>query len=468
MPADNFDLAILGAGSCGLTAARFAAQLGARVALIEKHRIGGDCTWTGCVPSKALLKAAKVAHEIRRAQRFGIASTPPAADMAAVRAYVRRAIGEVYQSERPEELARLGIHVLQGHARFTSASTLDVDQRPIRAGAFLIATGAIPRIPSLPGLDQVPFLTYQQIFDLDRLPEALIVIGGGPIGMELAQAFQRLGSRVTLIAPRLLPRDAPEAGARMAQIFQEEGVRLLTGRAASVRRDGAAILVAAAKEEVRGDALLVASGRAPAIQGLDLDRAGVRHTASAIPVDRYLRTNVSHIYAAGDVTGGPQFTHLAGWQGFHAARNALLPGRAPGLGEFVPWVTFTDPEVAHVGLSEDQARDRGIPFQTHRWEMAHTDRAICEDDTRGFLHVLAAPDGVVLGATAVHARAGETIAELAVAVNRRLKLSALAGVMHPYPAYATAVQQLAAESATAKSLSGTTGRILRALSKWTR
>jgi pyruvate/2-oxoglutarate dehydrogenase complex dihydrolipoamide dehydrogenase (E3) component len=469
MAGRDFDLVIIGAGSGGLTAAAFAAQLGAKVALVEKHRIGGDCTWTGCVPSKALLKAAKVAHEVRNSARFGIVAGAPVTDMAAVRAHVRRAIDEVYQFESPEALQRKGIEVIQGPARFTGTSNIMVNQQAVCGKAFLITTGARPRIPAIAGLSEVPFLTYEQIFDNDQLPGRLVVVGGGPIGMELTQAYQRLGSQVIVIANRLLPKDEPEVPGLMRRVFEREGVRFVTGRAHSARTDGAGVVVTTEGEEIRGDALLIASGRIPTVAGLDLDKAGVKYSAAGIPVDEHLRTNVKHIYAAGDVVGGLQFTHLAGWQGFQAARNALLPGNSKGLSGLVPWVTYTDPEVAHAGMTEEQARARfGDPIQVRRREMICTDRAVCEDDTDGFMKVVARDNGTLVGATVVHARAGETIAELVLAMKQGLKLSDLAAAIHPYPTYATAVQQLAADRTVERLLSGTSGRIVRGLSKWTR
>lgn len=465
----SFDLVIIGAGSGGLTAAGLAAQLGAKVALVEKNRIGGDCTWTGCVPSKALLKAAKVAHEVRSAEQFGIVSAAPVTDMPAVRQFVQRAIEKVYQFETPDQLRRKGIEVILGQARFTDPLTITVNDAPLRANAFLITTGARPRIPAIAGLGDIPFQTYEQIFDNDRLPGTLLVVGGGPIGMELAQAYQRLGSQVVVTASRLLPKDEPEAAELMRRVLEREGVRFVFGRAQSARSSGQGVVVRTGTEELRGDVLLIASGRTPNIAELDLDKAGVTHSDAGIPVDEHLRTNVKHIYAAGDVLGGYQFTHLAGWQAFQATRNALLTGSASGISDIVPWVTFTDPEVAHVGMTEEKARARfGAKIQVHRWQVEHIDRAVCEGNSDGFLKVVASPDGVVLGATVVHARAGETIAEFVLALKHGLKLSDLAGAIHAYPTYATAVQQLAAEATVEQFLSGTSGRIIRSISKWTR
>jgi pyruvate/2-oxoglutarate dehydrogenase complex dihydrolipoamide dehydrogenase (E3) component len=466
MPAREFDLVIVGAGSGGLTAAGFAAQLGAKVALVETNRIGGDCTWTGCVPSKALLKAAKVAHEIRIASRLGINTNPPVIEMANVRAYLRQAIEQVYQFESPEVLQKRGIEVIQGAGRFIDAQTIRVGEQLVRGRTFLVTTGARPRIPSIEGLRDVPFLTYEQIFDNDRLPRSMIVIGGGPIGMEMAQAYQRLGADVRLVADRLLPKDEPEAREVMRRVFEREGVRFVRGRARSARKQPDEIVVSTDGEEVRGDLLLIASGRQPTVAGLDLEKAGVAYSEKGIPVDARLRTNVKHIYAAGDVTGGYQFTHFAGWQAFQAARNALLPGNSSGLTDLVPWVTFTEPEVAHVGLTEEQARSKfGGSVGVYRWEMTCTDRAVCEDDRDGFVKVITEKNGRLLGATVVNARAGETITEFIVAMKHGLRASDLAGAIHAYPTYSTAVQQLAAEMATDHLLAGVPGKIIREISK---
>jgi pyruvate/2-oxoglutarate dehydrogenase complex dihydrolipoamide dehydrogenase (E3) component len=462
----EYDLAIIGAGSGGLTAAGFAARLGARVALVEKARIGGDCTWTGCVPSKALLKTAKVAHEVRTAALYGIRGQAPEVDMHQVREYVRAAIQKVYQFESPDELRKQGIDVVLGAARFVDEHTIKAGDRTITAKAILITTGARPAMPAIDGIESVSFVTYEQIFDNDRLPLRMTVVGGGPIGAEMAQAYQRLGSQVTVVARGLLPKEEPEARACMEEVFEREGIQLARGRARSARHDGEEIVVATDDGEVRGDLLLVASGRKPNVTGLDLEKAGVSHSTKGIPVDDQLRTNVKHIYAAGDVAGGHQFTHFAGWQAFQAVRNALLPGHGSGFTDVVPWVTFTDPEVAHVGLTEEQARTKfGDRVRVCRWEMSHTDRAICENDAAGFIKLVAKDDGTVAGATIVAARAGEAITELILAIRHNWKVMDLAGAIHAYPTYSTAVQQMAAEMAVENLLSGTSGRILLGLSK---
>jgi pyruvate/2-oxoglutarate dehydrogenase complex dihydrolipoamide dehydrogenase (E3) component len=294
----------------------------------------------------------------------------------------------------------------------------------------------------------------------------MTVVGGGPIGVEMAQAYQRLGSQVTIVASSLLPKEEPDARRRIEQAFEREGLRLVRGRAKSVRRDGDDIVLATAEVEIRSEMLLVASGRTPNVDGLDLEKAGVQYSAKGIPVDDQLRTNVKHIFAAGDVAGGYQFTHFAGWQGFQAVRNALLPGHSSGFTDVVPWVTFTDPEVAHVGLTEEEARKKfGAKIQVRQWEMSHTDRAVCENDEDGFIKVVATEDGTIVGATIVAARAGETITEFILAIKNKWKFADLAGAIHAYPTYSTAVQQLAADVAIEKLLSGASGKLLLGLSK---
>jgi pyruvate/2-oxoglutarate dehydrogenase complex dihydrolipoamide dehydrogenase (E3) component len=282
----------------------------------------------------------------------------------------------------------------------------------------------------------------------------------------MAQAYQRFGSQVTLVDQHVLPNDEPEVQDVMRKVFEREGVRFITGLATNVRRDDDHIVVSTSAGGARSEMLLVASGRRPTIQGLDLEKAGVLHSDKGIPVDDQLRTNVKHIYAAGDVIGAQQFTHFAGWQAFQAVRNALLPGHHSGFTDVLPWVTYSDPEVAHVGLTEVQAREQ---FQTdidvHFRPMSRVDRAVCENDTDGFIKLVARKDGTISGATIVAARAGETITEIVVAMNNGLKLKDLAAAIHAYPTYSTALQQLAAEATIARMLQGNQGRFIRGLSK---
>lgn len=469
MAVDNYDLAIIGAGAGGLTAADFAVRLGAKVALIEKDRIGGDCTWIGCVPSKSLLKAAKIAHDVRRAGQFGITAGTPSANMSRVRDYVRQTILDIYPSHTPEALRARGIDVILGAGRFLDRHTVAAGARRLHAKKILVATGARPRIPAVDGLQSVPFLTYERIFDNDRLPSGMIVIGGGPLGIEMAQAYQRLGAQVTIVAERLLPKDEPEARKVIEGVLQREGVRIVRGRAKSARCEGEQIVITTGMDEARADLLLVASGRAPVVAGLDLEKAGVEYSEKGIFVDDQLRTNVKHIYAAGDAAGGYQFSHLAGWQAFLAARNALIPGSSKGLTELVPWVTFTDPEVAHIGLTEEQARRKFAEEVTvDHSDMRHIDRAVCEDDRDGFIKVVTKKNGTIVGATVVCSRAGEIITEFILAIEREMKVSDLASPIHAYPTYSSAVQQLAARMTVAYNLSGISGDVIRWVSKMVR
>lgn len=470
MARPEYDLAIIGAGAGGLTAARFAAYLGARVLLAESDRIGGDCTWTGCVPSKSLIRVAKAAHELRTAHRFGIDAPLHTVDMPKVRDYVQGKVRQIYQPTSPEALEREGIHVALGPVSFENERTLRIAERSIVARRYLVCTGATPVTPALEGLKAIPHFTYHNIFEAAQLPASLIVIGGGPLGMELAQAFQRLGSQVTIVAPSLLPHDDPEAAAVLQRVFEREGVRWLRGRAVAVRRELTGLVVATENgADARGDQLLIATGRRPNITGLALERAGVTHSDRGIPVDDRLRTNVPHIYAAGDALGGEQFSHIAGWQAFEATRNALLPGSASGRPNPMAWVTFTDPEVAQVGVSEATARERfGEAITVARWDIARVDRAACDDDEDGVIKLIADRRGVLIGATIVASRAGEMSGELSLAIARRLRVDDLAAAVHAYPTYATALQQMCSQVATARWTSSAAGRFIGRLQGFAR
>lgn len=462
MARPDYDLAVIGAGAGGLTAARFAANLGARVLLVERDRIGGDCTWTGCVPSKSLIRVAKAAHEFRTAQRFGLGGGSCTVNMSQVRDYIQRKVQEIYVPTAPEALALEGIEVHLGAAEFEDARTLRLGARSIVAGNYLVCTGASPVAPTMEGLDATPHFTYHTIFDTDRLPESLVVVGGGPLGMELTQAFERLGSQVTVVAPHLLPHDDPDAVAVIRGVFEREGVRFVAGRAVSVRQGPGGIVVATdTGQEAHGRSLLVAAGRRPNVAGLGLERAGVVHSGRGIVVDDRLATNIPHIYAAGDVLGGEQFSHVAGWQAFEAVRNALLPGSASGRPNPMAWVTFTDPEVAQVGPLEQAARQQvGDGLTVTRWDIAKVDRAKCDDDEDGFIKLLSDGSGTVVGATIVAARAGELSGELSLAVARRLRVGDIATAVHAYPTYTTALQQMTSQTATARWTSSTAGRWL--------
>ena len=481
---EPYDLVIIGGGSAGLTAAGFAVQLGVHVAIVEKTRIGGDCTWSGCVPSKTLRKAALVAHQMRTAGSYGLQAVEPRVDLRSVMAHVQEVVSDVYREESPQALREDGIDVYIGAARFGSAHEVVVESSngaasggvgltTLEARHVLLCTGAHPYIPPIEGLQDVPYLTYETIWYLTDLPRHLIVVGGGPVGCEMAQAFRRLGSRVTLLASRecLLPRDEPAASRVIDEVFAREGIAVWYGaRAQRAGYDETGIHVLARGGEVAGDALLIAAGRRPNVEGLDLEHAGVEYEPSGreagIRVDDRLRTSQAHVYAAGDCIGGHQYTHYAGWQAAMAVRNALLPGAGKGVTDLVPWTTFTDPEVAHVGLTEAQAQGKyGDEVRICHWPMSRVDRARAEGDTSGFLKIVHLEDGTVLGATVVAARAGEAITEWVVAMERGLQVGELATILHVYPTYSDASMQAAAHIRVARLLGGRSGQVLRSVAR---
>lgn len=465
----NYDLAIIGMGAAGLIAASLAKEMGARVALLEKDKIGGDCTWTGCVPSKTLLKTAKVAHMMRTAGKYGLPPTDPKIDIKSVLGHVQDVISVIYQHTTPESLQSRGVDFYQGEAHFLDMHRLSLGEEELRANYIVLCTGAQPAIPPIPGLESVKYLTYLNVWELNSMPAHLVVVGGGNIGCEMAQAFARLGSQVTLLeaTPRILPRDDASAALALADVFRKEGINIRFGAEISKvwqNQDKAYLLVG--EREIVADALLVATGRHPNVEGLDLEKAGVSYSRFGIKVDQYLRTSQRHIYAAGDCTGGYQFSHYAAWQAFIAVRNALLPGKTKGITEAVPWTTFTDPEVAQVGLTEDRARQRfNDKVLTYEWPMSRTDRAQNEAATEGFLKLVYLKNGKLLGATIVAAQAGEMINEWVLILKKGWKIGKLAGVIHVYPTYSVVNMKAAADIMMERLLSGFIGRLIRRLAR---
>jgi pyruvate/2-oxoglutarate dehydrogenase complex dihydrolipoamide dehydrogenase (E3) component len=468
MSAETYDFAIIGAGSVGLIAADFAVKLGARVALLERERIGGDCTWSGCVPSKSLLKVAKVAHDLRSASTFGIQSQPPVVDMVQVREYLRSTIQQIYQGTTPEALQQKGMDIALGPVKFVDLHTLLVGAQRVTAKKILIATGAEPVLPWLPGLSDVSFSTYRQIFENDRLPASMVVIGGGPVGVEVAQAYQRLGTQVTIFAERLLPKEEPDASEILRRVLEREGLHIVPERALSVARSGNRRRVHSQQHQVECDLLFVAAGRKPALDGLNLEAAGITYSDRGIEVNSTLQTSTSTIYAAGDVLGGEQFSHLAGWQGFQAARNALLPGSNAGFTSVMPRVTFTDPEVAQVGMTSAEALAAHPDGVVSTWSIDRVDRAVCDNDRDGMIKIITTRAGTILGATIVGRRAGEAIMEIVLAMQQKLKVHDLASTIHPYPTYNSGIQLLATEMAVEHTLAGISGSMIRTASRFAR
>ncbi len=469
----DYDLIVIGAGSAGLVAARFARQLGLSVAMVERSRVGGDCTWTGCVPSKALLKAAGVAHSASTAERYGLSSFRSDVDLSAVMERIRSVINHIYDAESPEALAREGVEVIIGEARFTGPDSVIVDGIDYTARRFLVCTGASPVVPAIPGLEGAGYHTYESVWQMEALPPSLAVIGGGAVGCELAQAFARLGSQVTLVeaADRILQLEDPDASAVIASRFESEGIAAIVGSGAQTvslragKANGVCIELADSRV-VEADALLVAVGRHPNVEGLELEAAGVIAGPSGIQTDRHLRTANKRIYAAGDVTGGPQFTHYAGWQAFMAVRNAFLPSNTVAVREHVPRAVFTDPEVAQTGMTQAEARaTHGAKTLVSSWPINEVDRAITDGEPDGFVKVAHLPNGKVLGATIVAPHAGETIQEWTLAIDRGIKLGDLARSIHVYPTYSMASQQLALSAYSERLFGGRIGRLLRRLAK---
>jgi pyruvate/2-oxoglutarate dehydrogenase complex dihydrolipoamide dehydrogenase (E3) component len=458
----RYDLAVLGGGSAGLAAATFAARMGALVVLVETDSLGGDCTWTGCVPSKALIHAARVVHQARTGGWLGAGNV----DFPAVMRHVREAVRGVSELESAAALRARGIEVVTGRARFIDANAIEADGRRLEARRFVVCTGAEPAPPPIRGLGEVPYLTYRTVFDLDRLPRRLLVLGGGPLGAELAQAFQRLGSSVTILEQvhRLLPMAGREASAVVEQRFRREGIELVLGSEVErVDGGGGEVAVVAAGGRRAGDALLVATGRRPRVAGLGLEDIGVTVTPHGIEAGEDLRTSLRHVYAAGDVIGGPQFTHYAVWQGYAAARNALFPGRAPGIRTPVPWAVFTDPEVAQVGLSEEDARAGGRRVEVHRWPVERIDRAHTEGDVDGFIELVTAGGDRLLGATIVSAGAADLANQVAVAMETGAGLSRLSRTIHVYPTRGYGLLQVASSVRLDHAASGRRVRLLRRL-----
>jgi pyruvate/2-oxoglutarate dehydrogenase complex dihydrolipoamide dehydrogenase (E3) component len=429
------DLCVIGAGSGGLSVAAGAAQLGARVVLIEAGAMGGDCLNTGCVPSKALLAAAKHAHAMTTGRRFGVAPAIPQIDFAAAKDHVAATIAAIAPHDSQERFEGLGVQVIRAPARFVSPREVAAGGTRIRARRFVLATGSRPAIPPVPGIESVPYLTNETIFDLRTRPEHLIVLGGGPIGIEMAQAHRRLGSEVTVIeAERALGRDDPETAAVVLAALRAEGVAIREQTAAARIAGGAGVTVHLPDgSAVAGTHLLVAAGRQVETEALGLTEAGIKAGPKGIAVDARLRTTNRRVHAIGDAAGGLQFTHVAGYQAGVVIRSALFGLPARQRTDHIPWVTYTDPELAQIGLTESAARDRhGARLEVVRVPFAQNDRARAEGRTAGLLKVMVVR-GRPVGASMAGPGAGELVQLWALAIAARLKMSAIAGMVAPYP-----------------------------------
>lgn len=458
----RYDLVVVGMGSAGTVAAQFAAEvLGVKVAAVERDRIGGDCLWTGCVPSKALLASAKVAHTMRTAAAYGVAAVEPQVDSAAVFDRVRAIQRDIErEDDNAERFEAMGVDVRFGAARLVDPTTVEVTAADaslerLEARFVLLCTGSRPVVPPIPGLEDAGFLTSESLWEVDRAPESLISIGGGPIAVELSQAFQRLGTPTTVLqqGDRILPRDEPALVDALVEQLRAEGLAIELGARAErveVAPDGRKVVHGTIGGQARtwtAHELLLGAGRAPNVEGLGLEGLGVEITRSGVAVDKKERTAVKSVYAVGDLTGGYQFTHAAGFDAARAVRGMFIPG-STSRADVVPWATFTDPELAHAGLTEEEARGEhgDDDVEVFRLDLDHNDRARAEGHTEGAI-VIVTHKGRVVGAHALAPSAGELIHELSLAIDRGVKLRDLASVVHVYPTLALGVQQLASQAA---------------------
>lgn len=464
------DLCVIGAGSGGLSVAAGAAQMGARVVLIERGAMGGDCLNTGCVPSKALLAAAKAAAAQRKGAPFGIAPCESRVDAAAVRAHVRGVVAGITPHDSQERFEGLGVRVLRDEAAFVGPRELRAGASRVRARRFVIATGSSPAIPPIPGLAQTPHLTNETIFGLEQTPRRLLVIGAGPIGCEMALAHRRLGAEVVLVeAGRALGREDPELAEIVLSALRAEGVEIREGAEVAAVEAGP-VLRLATGERIAGSHLLIAAGRAPTVDGLNLEAAGVALGARGVAVDARLRTSNKRIFAIGDVAEGPgagaQFTHVAGYHAGIVIRNALFRLPAKASLAAAPRAIYTDPELAQVGLTEAEAREsEGAGVETLRAPLSENDRARAERRTEGLVKIVIGRGGRILGAGIVAPQAGELISFWALALSKGLKVKDVAGVIAPYPTYGEASKRAASAYFAPKLFCPRTKRIVRLLQR---
>jgi pyruvate/2-oxoglutarate dehydrogenase complex dihydrolipoamide dehydrogenase (E3) component len=474
----RYNVIVIGGGAAGLTVAGGAALLGARVALVERDRLGGECLHTGCVPSKALLHVARVAHLVRTASDHAVRAAPlPRQDLAAVMRYVRAAQARIAPHDAPERFQAMGVEVIRGAARLRSPHEVEVAGTGdvLWARHIVVATGSRPLVPDVAGLDEAGYLTSESVFDLETLPEALLVIGGGPIGAELGQAFARLGSAVTVVndAEHLLPREDADVAEVLARQFEREGIAVLNRSAVArvERRDGRLRATLQTPEGPRAldvDRILVAAGRRPSVEGLGLEAVGVAVGAAGVEVSPAGRTTVPSIWAVGDVTASHRFTHWAGHRARLVVRNILFPGSLAADPDMLPWTTFTQPEVARLGPSEAEARARGLAYDRRLVPFTEIDRAVCDGETDGFVKVLTRRGGgKILGAAIVHARAGELIGELTLARTAGVGLGRIARAIHVYPTLSDAHRAVADQYMLGR-LTPRLRRVLSVIFRWLR
>ena len=467
------DICVIGAGSGGLSVAAGASQLGMKTVLIERGAMGGDCLNTGCVPSKSLLAAARRVHAARLNGAFGLSDAPPTVDFPAVMRHVQEVIAAIAPHDSVERFEGMGVQVIAAQARFTGPREVAAGGQLIQARRFVIATGSSPAVPPIPGIDTVPFLTNETVFQNTTLPRHLIVIGAGPVGLEMAQAHRLLGAEVTVLeAAKALSKDDPELAELLLQRLRADGIAVEEG--VKIRRvEGSAggvtvtIEGGAGERRLQGSHLLVAAGRRANLADLGLETAGIeRDERGALIVDRGLRTTNPRVYATGDAAGGPQFTHVAGYHAGIVIRRALF--RLPAKVDYraLPRVTYTDPELAQAGMTESEAREaHGGDLQVLRWSFHENDRAQAERETHGLVKAVARRNGRILGASIIGAHAGELIQLWGLAIGRGLKLSAIANMIAPYPTFGEVSKRAAGSFYTPKLFSERTRRLVRLLAR---
>ncbi|MDX8413386.1 MAG: FAD-dependent oxidoreductase [Mariprofundales bacterium] len=466
------DICIIGGGSGGLSVAAGAVQMGAKVVLIEKSAMGGDCLNTGCVPSKAILAAGHAAQSMRTAATFGVKPVEPQTDWAAVHDHIHSVIASIAPNDSVARFEKLGVQVIQAAASFVDQHTVTAGKHQIHAKYFVVATGSSPFVPPIDGLDDTPYFTNENIFTNRAKVDHLLVIGGGPIGIELAQAHRRLGAKVTVLeAMRLLMKDDQECAKIVIDHLRGEGIDFYEGgRNIQLDQDAnGAITVRCENEDgsicVTGSHLLIATGRRANVNGLNLEAAGVDFSPRGIVVDARLRSSNKRIFAIGDVAGPYQFTHMAAYQAGIVIRNMLFKLPAKVDYRAVPWVTYTDPELAHVGLTEEIANQSGQAIRVLRWQMAENDRAQAERRSEGMIKVITTTKGHILGATIVALHAGELLQPWVLAISQKMKIGAMASMIAPYPTLSEANKRIAGSFYTDRLFSTTTRRIVRWLMK---
>ncbi len=463
----KYDMAIIGGGSGGLTAARVATALGANVLLVDKERLGGDCLNYGCVPSKSLIHVARIVQKARESASLGIMSANLSVNMAKVSEYVQGVIDRVAEGEK---VYTEGVTVKFGQITFKSATELVLNGEIFTSRNTLIATGSRPVMPRVEGLEEVGYLTNESVFDLMNLPSSIVIVGGGPVGVELSQAFERLGAKVTIIQEqeRILPREDPEVSEAVARVLNSEGIDIVTNaRFVKAGRSGNKKVATARQGDqllnFEADEIVLAVGRQPNIEGLNLEAAGIKYDKNGIKVDDYLQTSASNILAIGDVIGGYLFTHVAVYQAGVAVRNALVPlARKKVDYRVVPWCTFTDPEAARVGLTPEDAEKQYKQVRIVKFPWAEIDRAQAENETIGFIKlVLAGKKDEIVGAHMVGARAGEMLGEMALAMQHNLTLNDILGTIHVYPTMNTGIQQAVFEAYLEGAAAASNRKIVR-------